>query len=154
MRNLIKSVIGLLLAMGMIGALARRPVHEARVAPGVKRREAPAPEAVRARMSADRFALHASLWRRGPLGPCGVVAFWGEQPVTASFGAVMCMDGPMTVTRADYRPLVLPRMAESGRVSKVVQIRPGSATVVRMVRTATFKPKRAMFGATELRAAA
>jgi hypothetical protein len=151
MRNWQKAIIGVALAAGMVLALVRRLSHEARVEPAVKRRVAPGAEAVRARLSADGFALHASLWRRGAFGPCGVATRWGETPVSASFAPTMRMDGPMTITRADYRPLFA---AEAAIARAVVQIKPGSGAVVRLVRHASFKPKRAMFGATELRAAA
>jgi hypothetical protein len=154
MRNWLKAIVGVALAAGMLVALARRLSHEARVEPAVKRRVAPSVDAVRARMAADAFALPASLWRQGAIGPCGVAARWGDGAVSAQFCATMKMDGPVTVTRADYRPLFAAALGESGISRKVVQIKPGAATVVRLVRHASFKPKRALFGATELRAAA
>jgi hypothetical protein len=152
MRNWLKAMVGVVLALGVAFALARRLSHEARVEPAVKRRQAPGAEAVRARMAADDFAMHASLWRKGAFGPCGVAARWGESPVSASFSPTMMMDGPMTITRADYRPLFA--VAEAAVTRRVVKIKPGTGAVVRLVRHASFKPKRALFGTTELRAAA
>lgn len=149
-----KAMLGMAVAVGMIGALVRRKSHEARVEPAVKRRAAAAADVVRGRLAADAFAQSASLWLRGAMGPCLVSARYADHPVSAQFSAVMAMDGPMTITRAAYQPLRLPGMGEAGRVSKIVKIQPGAAPVVRLVRGASFKPKRALYGAVELKAAA
>lgn len=148
------TILGIAIAVGMAGAALKRKSHEARVAPAVKRRAAARDESIRARLTVDAITQTTSLWLRGAMGPCVVAARWADRPVSAQFSAVMAMDGPMTVTRAAYQPLRLPGMAEVGRVSKIVKIQPGAAPIVRLVRGASFKPKRALYGAVELKAAA
>jgi hypothetical protein len=141
------------LVVGMICGLARRPCHEARVARGVKRRVAPMPDAIRARLTnTGGLAQAASLWGDGPLSPCRVPAQWGNTPGSAHFAAVMCMAGPMTLHRTAYRPLAGALAHVS--VRRFVRIETGGASIVRLVSAGPFKPKRALYGAVSLQAAA
>lgn len=145
-----KRGVGVAVAMCVLAMLIRRRPHEARVDAAVKRRAAERRDVARARMPAGAYASQTSLWTVSGLGPCVVQTRWSSAPVSAHFVSVLYMDGPMSLKRKAYQPL---RVASAIGASATVRLQPGGATVVRLVRSARFKPRRALFGGAELKAA-
>lgn len=146
-------LVGVAIAVRMLTSLCRRPTFEARVAPAVKRRRAAVDDARRLQLPPTAVAQAASLWRFGAMGGCTVAAIWGDRPVSAIFSAVICMDGPMTLKRTHYKALSGPVHLRADLV-QAAALQPGRTAKVRLVKSAAFKAKRALYGGVELRAAA
>lgn len=160
-----KGILAWIAALATVGLLMRHK-PERRDAGRSARRAAPLDASSRVGVDVPRLAMVTSLWSEVAAGQCRVPALYANAGPTAQLGSVMRLTlrqvaAETVVQRAGAayvaRPVVgVATTADAERVADLVTLERGAAAVVRVLRTATLKPRRSRPAAvlTNLRRAA
>lgn len=150
MRKAMLAMIGAWAAVAVATLFARRATRHGDPAPMFEPRLAGETTLTRCAVPAGAYARIASLWPDRAGAHCRVRAVWaGETQATfASQMRVALPAGGVAALVAADAP------ANDADIAKrLAQVEPGVAPVVRILRAASFRPKRATFGDREVRTA-
>lgn len=169
MRKALMVALAPIAAFAIATLLARRLTKLGASAPMVEPRRAGAAALQRQDFPATRFAMISSLWTDRAGAQCRIGAVWADSPAQARFEPILRLSlrqpEPVRVqippreqlaTRTWVaRDQVMLSAANDAEIAqKYVAVEPGFVPVVRILRAASFRPRRATFGRTEAKAAA
>jgi hypothetical protein len=164
MRVLLLNIAAALAAIVTLIVLAVRPGKGARFYAPAEPRRAAAKDEVFAQLSPVAVARAGSLWKDRAGTQCHVAARWATAPAAAEFGSMM----RLSLKAAQRSPAIAAQAAawvareelrldianDADIAARYAEIRRGETPIVRVLKAASFRARKARFGRQEARLAA
>lgn len=154
MRKFVAMASGAVVAWAMMMGIAKNPTRHGAGEPQSEPRNATAGDLAWAAMAPDHAARACSFWTEAA-GQCSVPAAYGPGHAPARFLPLMRLSlrtpmiQPAIAARAAAwvarEQLVMTAANDADVAARYVTVEPGGATVVRVLRAGSFKPRRASF---------
>lgn len=154
MRKFVAMASGAVVAWAMMLGFAKNPTRHGAMEPQTEPRNASSSDLAWAAMTPDHAARACSFWTDFA-GQCSIPAAYGPGSAPAQFLPLMRLSlrapiiQPAVAARGSAwvarEQLVMTAANDADVAARYVTIEPGGATVVRVLRAGSFKPRRAAF---------